>query len=90
MEHVVEAGEKRQSCHVWANLANVRLWWQLSQSVKLDRDKTLSFKGFMTNQEKELFLAVPSNEFNTYWIPCTWFVYRLQVHITTIKLRQYV
>ncbi len=32
----------------------------------------------MTNQEKELFLAVPSNEFNTYWIPCTWFVYRLQ------------
>ena len=44
----------------------------------------------MTNQEKELFLAVPSNEFNTYWIPCTWFVYRLQVHITTIKLRQYV
>ncbi len=34
--------------------------------------------GFMTNQEKELFQAVPSNEFNTYWIPCTWFVYRLQ------------
>ena len=34
--------------------------------------------GFMTNQEKELFMAVPSNEFNTYWIPCTWFVYRLQ------------
>ena len=32
----------------------------------------------MTNQEKELFMAVPSNEFNTYWIPCTWFVFRLQ------------
>ena len=34
--------------------------------------------GFMTNQEKELFSAVPANEFNTYWIPCTWFVFRLQ------------
>jgi len=32
----------------------------------------------MTNQEKELFQAVPCNEFNTYWIPCTWFVYRIQ------------
>ena len=32
----------------------------------------------MTNQEKELFSAVPCNEFNTYWIPCTWFVYRIQ------------
>ena len=35
-------------------------------------------KGFMTNQEKELFQAVPCNEFNTYWIPCTWFVFRIQ------------
>ena len=32
----------------------------------------------MTNQEKELFQVVPCNEFNTYWIPCTWFVYRIQ------------
>ena len=32
----------------------------------------------MTNQEKELFQAVPCNEFNTYWIPCTWFVFRIQ------------
>ena len=31
-----------------------------------------------TLQEKELFNAVPANEFNTYWIPCTWFIYRLQ------------
>ena len=36
------------------------------------------FTGFMTNQEKELFQVVPCNEFNTYWIPCTWFVYRIQ------------
>ena len=36
----------------------------------------ISLSGFMTNQEKELFQAVPCNEFNTYWIPCTWFIYR--------------
>ena len=34
--------------------------------------------GFMTNQEMELFNAVPATEFNTYWIPCTWFIYRIQ------------
>ncbi|KAJ8670404.1 hypothetical protein QAD02_001663 [Eretmocerus hayati] len=30
--------------------------------------------GFMTSLELELFLSVPSVEFNTYWIPCTWFI----------------
>lgn len=28
----------------------------------------------MTSLELDLFLAVPSLEFNTYWIPCTWFI----------------
>lgn len=28
----------------------------------------------MTSLELDLFLAVPSSEFNTYWIPCTWFI----------------
>lgn len=28
----------------------------------------------MTAFELDLFLAVPSLEFNTYWIPCTWFI----------------
>ena len=32
----------------------------------------------MTVTEKQLFESVPANEFNTYWIPCTWFIYRLQ------------
>ena len=32
----------------------------------------------MTVSEKEYFEAVPANEFNTYWVPCTWFVFRLQ------------
>ena len=28
----------------------------------------------MTSLELELFQSVPSLEFNTYWIPCTWFI----------------
>ena len=28
----------------------------------------------MTAVELELFVSVPSLEFNTYWIPCTWFI----------------
>lgn len=30
--------------------------------------------GFMTKPELEMYSAVPTNEFNTFWIPCTWFV----------------
>lgn len=30
--------------------------------------------GFMTSLELGLFQSVPSLEFNTYWIPCTWFI----------------
>ena len=30
--------------------------------------------GFMTSIELEMYKAVPSVEFNTYWIPCTWFI----------------
>jgi hypothetical protein len=29
----------------------------------------------MTETEKILFAAIPANEFNTYWVPCTWFIY---------------
>lgn len=32
----------------------------------------------MTPAEKQIFLSVPSNEFNTYWIPCTWFIHVLK------------
>lgn len=30
--------------------------------------------GFMTKPELEMYSAVPTNEFNTFWVPCTWFV----------------
>lgn len=28
----------------------------------------------MTTLELQLYQSVPSVEFNTYWIPCTWFI----------------
>ena len=30
--------------------------------------------GFMSKPELEMYSSVPSHEFNTFWIPCTWFV----------------
>ena len=41
-------------------------------------DVFILISGFMTENEKKLFEAVPANEFNTYWVPCTWFIFRLQ------------
>ena len=40
--------------------------------------------GFMTKNEKKLFEAVPANEFNTYWVPCTWFIFRLNLKFNLI------
>ncbi|KAI2810952.1 chloride channel forming protein [Blomia tropicalis] len=30
--------------------------------------------GFMSRPELDMYSSVPSHEFNTFWIPCTWFV----------------
>ncbi|TRY79587.1 hypothetical protein TCAL_08946 [Tigriopus californicus] len=70
----------RRSLMRYMNLALILVLRSISSAVK-QRFPTLEHvveAGFMTNQEKELFSAVPSNEFNTYWIPCTWFIYRIQ------------
>ena len=64
----------------YMNLALILVLRSISSAVK-QRFPTLGHvveAGFMTQQEKDLFEAVPCNEFNTYWIPCTWFVYRIQ------------
>lgn len=29
--------------------------------------------GYMTTDEIEVFYSLPKVEFNTYWVPCTWF-----------------
>lgn len=28
----------------------------------------------MTTDEIEVFYSLPKVEFNTYWVPCTWFI----------------
>jgi len=70
----------RRSLMRYMNLALILVLRSISSAVK-QRFPTLDHvveAGFMTATEKELFSAVPANEFNTYWVPCTWFVYRLQ------------
>jgi len=62
------------------NLALILVLRSISSAVK-QRFPSLDHvveAGFMTKTEMELFSAVPANEFNTYWVPCTWFIYRLQ------------
>jgi hypothetical protein len=39
-----------------------------------EKEQIVVFAGFMTRIELEMFVAVPSEEFNTYWIPSTWFI----------------
>jgi len=70
----------RRSLMRYMNLALILVLRSISSAVK-QRFPTLDHvveAGFMTTTEKELFSSVPANEFNTYWVPCTWFVYRLQ------------
>ena len=70
----------RRSLMRWMNLALILVLRSISSAVK-QRFPTLDHvveAGFMTQNEKKLFESVPANEFNTYWVPCTWFVYRLQ------------
>jgi len=75
-----EARMLRRSLLRWMNLALILVLRSISSAVK-QRFPTLDHvveAGFMTVTEKQLFESVPANEFNTYWIPCTWFIYRLQ------------
>jgi len=70
----------RRSLMRWMNLALILVLRSISSAVK-QRFPTLDHvveAGFMTVNEKKLFEAVPANEFNTYWVPCTWFIFRLQ------------
>merc|ERR1712242_493319 len=70
----------RRSLMRYMNLALILVLRSISSAVK-QRFPTLEHvveAGFMTVNEKKLFESVPANEFNTYWVPCTWFIFRLQ------------
>ncbi|KZC11248.1 PREDICTED: bestrophin-4-like [Dufourea novaeangliae] len=66
----------RRALMRYLNLSLILVLRSISSAVKR-RFPTLDHvvdSGFMTTLELELFLAVPNLEFNTYWIPCTWFI----------------
>ncbi|XP_032676145.1 bestrophin-4-like isoform X2 [Odontomachus brunneus] len=66
----------RRSLMRYLNLSLILVLRSISSAVKR-RFPTLDHvvdSGFMTTLELELYQSVPSVEFNTYWIPCTWFV----------------
>ncbi|XP_071454392.1 bestrophin-2-like [Hetaerina americana] len=66
----------RRTLMRYLNLSLVLVLRSISSAVKR-RFPTLEHvvdSGFMTELELEMYRSVPSVEFNTYWIPCTWFV----------------
>ncbi|XP_014467642.1 PREDICTED: bestrophin-4-like [Dinoponera quadriceps] len=66
----------RRSLMRYLNLSLILVLRSISSAVKR-RFPTLEHvvdSGFMTTLELELYQSVPSVEFNTYWIPCTWFI----------------
>ncbi|XP_046389010.1 bestrophin-1-like isoform X2 [Ischnura elegans] len=66
----------RRTMMRYLNLSLVLVLRSISSAVKR-RFPTLEHvvdSGFMTELELEMYRSVPSVEFNTYWIPCTWFV----------------
>lgn len=66
----------RRTLMRYLNLTLILVLRSISSAVKR-RFPTLEHvvdSGFMTSVELEMFQSVPSLEFNTYWIPCTWFI----------------
>ncbi|XP_033228665.1 bestrophin-4-like isoform X2 [Belonocnema kinseyi] len=66
----------RRALMRYLNLSLILVLRSISSAVKR-RFPTLDHvvdSGFMTSLELELFQSVPNLEFNTYWIPCTWFI----------------
>ncbi|XP_012216937.1 bestrophin-4-like [Linepithema humile] len=66
----------RRALMRYLNLSLILVLRSISSAVKR-RFPTLDHvvdSGFMTTLELELYQSVPSSEFNTYWIPCTWFI----------------
>ncbi|XP_049847384.1 uncharacterized protein LOC126299489 isoform X1 [Schistocerca gregaria] len=66
----------RRTLMRYLNLTLILVLRSISSAVKR-RFPTLEHvveSGFMTPVELEMYQSVPSVEFNTYWIPCTWFI----------------
>lgn len=66
----------RRSLMRYLILTMILVLRSISSSVK-KRFPTLEHvaeSGYMTADEMEVFYSLPKVEFNTYWVPCTWFI----------------
>ncbi|GFQ86826.1 bestrophin-4, partial [Trichonephila clavata] len=66
----------RRTLMRYLNLALILVLRSISMAVKRrfpTREHVVE-AGFMTKLELEMLNSVPSTEFNTFWIPCTWFI----------------
>lgn len=66
----------RRTLMRYLNLSLVLVLRSISMAVKRrfpTRDHLVE-AGFLTKTELDMFESVPSTEFNTFWIPCTWFI----------------
>ncbi|KAK7068159.1 chloride channel protein, partial [Halocaridina rubra] len=77
--HITGYDEKgrmmRRALARYLNLSLVLILRSISSAVK-KRFPTLEHlveAGFITSTELGIFNLVPNKEFNTYWVPCTWF-----------------
>ncbi|XP_071037372.1 bestrophin homolog 17-like isoform X3 [Parasteatoda tepidariorum] len=66
----------RRTLMRYLNVALILVLRSISMAVKRrfpTRDHLVE-AGFLTKLELEMLNSVPSHEFNTFWIPCTWFI----------------
>ncbi|GFU11761.1 bestrophin-1 [Nephila pilipes] len=66
----------RRTLMRYLNLALILVLRSISMAVKRrfpTREHVVE-AGFMTKLELDMLNSVPSTEFNTFWIPCTWFI----------------
>ncbi|XP_077555736.1 uncharacterized protein LOC144170073 isoform X2 [Haemaphysalis longicornis] len=71
-----EARMLRRTLMRYLNLSLILVLRSISKAVKrrFPTKDHLIEAGFMTKLEMEVWQSIPSTEFNTFWVPCTWFI----------------
>lgn len=71
-----EARMLRRTLMRYLNLSLILVLRSISKAVKrrFPTKEHLIEAGFMTKLEMEVWQSIPSTEFNTFWVPCTWFI----------------